>query len=131
MQKEASNRISKWSAELSRYSVEFKRRSAIKSQVPADFIADWTASSHQTASKDKKQWTIYCDGAYCNKGTAVLAILVSPSGIKTRFAARLEFQDQSVQVTNNIAEYEALLLGLPKMKSLGKQNFIVKTDSKI
>jgi ribonuclease HI len=28
-------------------------------------------------------------------------------------------------------EYEALLLALRKMKALGQQNFIIKTDSKV
>jgi ribonuclease HI len=33
--------------------------------------------------------------------------------------------------TNNTTEYEALLLVLRKMKALGQQNFIIKTDSKV
>jgi hypothetical protein len=38
--KEASTRIIKWGAELSEYTVDYERRSAIKSQVLADFIVD-------------------------------------------------------------------------------------------
>lgn len=37
---EALNRISKWSAELSGCTIEFKRRNTIKSQVLANFVAD-------------------------------------------------------------------------------------------
>jgi ribonuclease HI len=33
--------------------------------------------------------------------------------------------------TNNTTEYEALLLALRKMKALGQQNFIIKTDFKV
>jgi ribonuclease HI len=33
--------------------------------------------------------------------------------------------------TNNTTEYEALLLALRKMKALGQQNFIIRTDSKV
>jgi ribonuclease HI len=40
-------------------------------------------------------------------GASVTAVLISPSKMKTSYAAKLEFQ-----CTNNIAEYEALLLGL-------------------
>jgi hypothetical protein len=36
--KEVSTRIIKWGAELSKYTVDFERRSAIKSQVLADFV---------------------------------------------------------------------------------------------
>jgi hypothetical protein len=38
--KEVSTRSVKWAAELSEYVVDFKRRSATKSQVLADFIVD-------------------------------------------------------------------------------------------
>ena len=33
--------------------------------------------------------------------------------------------------TNNTTEYEALLLGLRKMKALGHQNCVIKIDSKV
>jgi hypothetical protein len=36
-----------------------------------------------------------------------------------------------VHSTNNTAKYEALLLALRKMKALGQQTFIIKTDSKV
>lgn len=36
-----------------------------------------------------------------------------------------------VRSTNNTTKYEALLLGLRKMKALGQQVFIIKTDSKV
>jgi ribonuclease HI len=36
-----------------------------------------------------------------------------------------------VHSTNNTAEYETLLLALRKMKALGEQTFIIKTDFKV
>jgi hypothetical protein len=42
---EASARIAKWAAELSGYNVTFEPRTAIKSQVLADFIVEWTGPS--------------------------------------------------------------------------------------
>jgi ribonuclease HI len=47
-----------------------------------------------------------------------------------RYAARLIFAKDE-HSTNNTTEYEALLLTLRKMKALGQQNFIIKTDSKV
>jgi hypothetical protein len=44
--KEASTRIIKWVAELSEYTVDFERRNAIKSQVLADFVVNWTSPTH-------------------------------------------------------------------------------------
>jgi ribonuclease HI len=43
-----------------------------------------------------------------------------------KYAARLEFQ-----CTNNIAEYETVLLGLRKAKAMGIQRLVIKTDSQI
>ena len=40
--REASGRIGKWAMQLAEHTIDFVSRSAIKSQVLADFIADWT-----------------------------------------------------------------------------------------
>jgi ribonuclease HI len=47
-----------------------------------------------------------------------------------RYAARLIFTKEE-HSTNNTTEYEALLLALRKMKALGQQNFIIRTNSKV
>jgi hypothetical protein len=39
---EASSRIRKWAMELLEYHLYFESRSAIKSQVLANFVVDWT-----------------------------------------------------------------------------------------
>jgi ribonuclease HI len=44
-----------------------------------------------------------------------VAILKSPSEIKLRYAARLQFKAEADKCGNNIAEYEAVLLGLYKL----------------
>ena len=40
--KEITGRLSKWAAELSPFGLHFVTRTAIKSQVLADFVAEWT-----------------------------------------------------------------------------------------
>jgi ribonuclease HI len=47
-----------------------------------------------------------------------------------RYAARLIFANNE-HSTNNTTEYEALLVALRKMKALGQQTFIIRTDSKV
>jgi len=42
----------------------------------------------------------------------------------------LEFNNPD-PCTNNSTGYEALLLGLRKMKALGHPNFVIKSDSKV
>jgi hypothetical protein len=43
--REASGRIGKWATQLTEYTISFTSRSAIKSHVLADFIADWVPLS--------------------------------------------------------------------------------------
>jgi hypothetical protein len=49
--REASTRIINWGAELSKYIVDFERRSEIKSQVLADFVVDWTSPTRNLNEK--------------------------------------------------------------------------------
>ena len=52
--------------------------------------------------------------------------MIAPSGLCTKYATRLEFK-----ATNNIAEYEGLILGLNKAKALGAQTLLAKIDSQV
>jgi hypothetical protein len=58
-------RISKWAMERSQYVIDFKRQSAIKSQVLADFVVEWT-EPHFTIEGEvpKTLWVVYYDGAW-------------------------------------------------------------------
>jgi hypothetical protein len=42
-----SQRISKWAMQLSEHVVEFKKCSTIKSQILADFVAEWISQSKE------------------------------------------------------------------------------------
>jgi ribonuclease HI len=53
--------------------------------------------------------------------------VTSPTGVVIKYAARLDFA-HDVLSTNNTTEYEVLLLSLKKMKAMGQQTFIIKTD---
>ena len=59
----SSRRLGKWVVELSQHYIEFKKRTSIKSQVLADFMADWTPSQNQSQEKRQPDWIIYYDGA--------------------------------------------------------------------
>jgi ribonuclease HI len=75
-------------------------------------------------------WVVQCDGAWCHKGVGISAVVTFPTGIVIRYVARLIFVNDE-HSTNNTTEYEALLLALRKMKALGQQTFIIKTNSKV
>jgi hypothetical protein len=86
---EASARIAKWAAELSGYNITFDPRIAIKSQVLADFIVDWTWPAEPQQGHVEMVWTIHCDGAWCHAGTGATTIITSPVGVKYRYASCL------------------------------------------
>jgi hypothetical protein len=66
--------------ELSEHVVDFDKRSAIKSQVIADFITEWTKpSSYTEGLVPKSSWLIYCDRALGNVRAGATSILISPS----------------------------------------------------
>jgi ribonuclease HI len=130
--RESSGRISKWALELSEHVVDFEKRSAIKSQVLADFVSDWTEpNSFADGPIPDAIWTLHCDGAWGCAGAGAAAILTSPSGVSLKYAARLDFCQEPDRCTNSIAEYEAVLLGLRKLGALGVKHCIIKTDSKV
>jgi ribonuclease HI len=125
--REATRRIGKWVAELNEFTIDYVHRSSIQSQALADFIADWTPEAQEEeTNKDAEAWTVFCDGSWGTFGAGAPAVLVAPSKVKTCYAARLDFS-----CTNNIAEYEALLLGLQKLRAMGIRRVILKTDSQV
>jgi ribonuclease HI len=44
---------------------------------------------------------------------------------------RLQFSKETYKCTNNIAEYEAILLGLQKLRAIGVQRCILCINSKV
>jgi hypothetical protein len=68
--------IGKWAMELSEHVIDFEKRNA-----------DWTEpASYTEGPVIESPWQVYYDGA----GAA--AILISPSEIKLRYAAQLQFK---------------------------------------
>jgi ribonuclease HI len=74
---------------------------------------------------------VYCDGAWGNTRAGATTVLVSPSGIKLRYATRLQFTKEIDKYINSIAKYEVVLLGIHKQRAMGVQNCILKIDSKV
>jgi ribonuclease HI len=48
-----------------------------------------------------------------------------------RYATRLQFTRHTNKCTNNIVEYETVLLGLHKLRAIGVQSCVLKIDSKV
>nr|ABF96190.1 retrotransposon protein, putative, Ty3-gypsy subclass [Oryza sativa Japonica Group] len=125
--KDVVGRIAKWVVELSQFDVHFVPRTAIKSQVLIDFVADWTMPDNKSDNQgDNATWTMAFDGALNSQGAGAGFILTSPSGDQFKHAIHLNFR-----ATNNTAEYEGLLAGIRATATLGAKRLIVKGDSEL
>ncbi len=73
-----------------------------------------------------RSWTLSVDGAANMRGTGLGIVLRTPTGDVLRQAIRCDFK-----VTNNEAEYEAIILGMRIARELGAKNLEVKCDSQL
>jgi ribonuclease HI len=119
--REASGRIAKWAVELMSETLSFTPRKAIKSQVLADFLAEWADTQLPTASIQAELWTMYFDGSLMKTRAGAGLLFVSPLEKHLRYVIRLHFP-----VSNNMAEYEALVNGLRIAVELGVRRLDVR-----
>ena len=116
----------KWALELMGQGISYAPRAAIKSQVLADFVAEWTEIKMPPAVIDQEYWTMYFDGSLMKKGTDVGLVFVSPLRVRMRYMVRIHFPS-----SNNVTEYEALVNGLRIAIELGIRCLDVRGDSQL
>jgi ribonuclease HI len=75
---------------------------------------------------DDGMWHMHFDGSCSNEGNGADIILYSPIGKIHNFSYRLEFS-----CTNNVTEFEALLLGIENAYNLGCGHLTVFGDSEL
>ena len=113
---ETSGRLMKWAIELSEFDIRYKSKTAIKGQVLADFVMEFTLaepSKNVQTPTDLPIWKLSVDGATNAQGSGAGLILTSPEGIDIEYGLRFGFQ-----ASNNEAEYEAVIAGLNLSHSL-------------
>ena len=111
---DATARIAKWALELMGQGISYAPRTAIKSQVLADFVAEWTKVLMPPAVVDQEYWTMYFNRSLMKKGAGVGMVFVLPLGVLMRYMVRLHFPS-----SNNVAKYEVLISGLRITIKLG------------
>ncbi|KAL2232853.1 UNVERIFIED_CONTAM: hypothetical protein Sindi_1465300 [Sesamum indicum] len=118
---EASGRLIKWAVELGEFDITYQSRTAEKAQILADFMVEISS-----VPKDLEIWMLHVDGSSnANNGGAGI-LIEGTGGMEIEVAVRLSFP-----ITNNKAEYEALLLGLELALEAGAQILEVYTDSQL
>jgi ribonuclease HI len=123
---EASGRIAKWAVKLMGETISFAPRKAIKSQVLADFVAEWVDTQLPTAPIQPELWTMYLDGSLMKTRAGAGLLFISPLGKHVRYVLRLHFP-----ASNNVAEYEALVNGMRIAVELGVRCLDAHGDSQL
>jgi ribonuclease HI/transposase InsO family protein len=124
--REASGRIAKWAVELMGETLSFAPRKAIKSQVLADFLAEWVDTQLPTAPIQAELWTMYFDGSLMKTRAGAGLLFISPLRKHVRYVIRLHFP-----ASNNVVEYEALVNGLRIAVELGVRRLDARGDSQL
>jgi ribonuclease HI len=124
--REASGRIAKWAVELMGETISFAPRKAIKSQILADFLAEWVDTQLPTVPIQAELWIMYFDGSLMKTGAGAGLLFISPLGKHVCYVLRLHFP-----ASNNVAEYEALVNGLHIAVELGVRRLDARGDSQL
>jgi ribonuclease HI len=119
-----NGRIGNWILASSEFELKFESAKAVKGQIIADFITE-----HHDPSINLLEitpWALFFDGSSCGKGGGVGILLISPRGEMFEFAIPIQ-----PTVTNNQAEYEALLRGLQYLKEAKAISVEIYGDSEL
>ena len=124
-----TGRIAKWGTILGAFDIKYMPRTSIKGQVLADLVVEFVECPEEMEGGSEKRdegligmasiqcllpWELYVDGAANQRGSGMGLVLVSPERITIEKSLRLNFS-----VTNNKAEYGALLRGMMMVQKMG------------
>ena len=108
------------------FDITYKPRRAIKSQVLADFVAEWIEAELPKEYDTYSNWVMYFDGSKMLAELGAGVVLTSPTGDDVQYLLQILYTD-----SNTAVEYEALLHGLRMAVSMGIQRLEVLGDSNL
>ncbi|XP_057718883.1 uncharacterized protein LOC130933315 [Arachis stenosperma] len=118
-----AGRMMTWSIELSQYDIRYEPRQAIKAQAMADFLVEVTG---EPTEETGTRWRLHVDGASNQMSGGTRIILESPAGVVYEQSIKFEFP-----VSNNQAEYEALIGGLALATEVVATRLEICSDSQV
>ena len=91
-------------------------------------MADFITQHHKPSISyvEMMPWTLFFDGSSCKQGGGIGIVIISPWGASFEFALPTE-----PMVTNNQAEYEAILKGLQLLHEVKAESIEVFGDSQL
>ncbi|XP_057969471.1 uncharacterized protein LOC131158623 [Malania oleifera] len=130
--------VVRWQMLLIEYDITYVTRKAIKGSVIIEYLADRVMEDYRpmefdfpyndigstSQEEDHEGWKMLFDEAVNVWGHGIRAILILLEGRHYPVIAKLAFP-----CTNNIAEYEACILGLQVVIDWGIKELAVKEDS--
>ncbi|XP_012477750.1 uncharacterized protein LOC105793385 [Gossypium raimondii] len=117
--------MARWQILLSEFDIVYVSQKAIKGSAIEDFLASRALEDYgpldfdfpnedlmyvvntEEGLQENQSWKLNFDGASNALGNGIGAILVSPNGDNYPFSSKLDFD-----CTNNMAEYEACIMGI-------------------
>ncbi|XP_015949005.1 uncharacterized protein LOC107473924 [Arachis duranensis] len=112
-----------WAVELSQYDLQYEPKQAFKAQAMEDFLVE---VSGEAPDIPNTRWKLHFDGASNQTFEGAGIILENSVGVAYEQSIRFEFL-----ISNNQAEYEALIGGLILAKEVGASKVEVSSDSQI
>ena len=127
-------KTAKWVLLLSEFDIKYVTQKSIKGRAIADHLANCPPTQVEEVQDEfpdgdilmlePTRWRLYFDGAANRNGSGVGILLISPKEAHVPISVKLNFS-----TTNNVAEYEACLLGLETAISMGIEELDVYGDS--
>jgi hypothetical protein len=90
--RDANDRIVKWSVELGEFEIEFCPRQAIKSQILADFVSEWTEIQMPPPKERPEHWIMYFDDALDLERAGAGVLLISPQGEQLKYVLQIHYK---------------------------------------
>jgi hypothetical protein len=86
---DATGRISKWAVELSALNIDFKPRTAIKSQALVDFMVEWQENQLPAPTERPEHWVMYFDDSLNLEGAGAGVLLIFPIGEQLKYVLQI------------------------------------------
>ncbi|XP_027158117.1 uncharacterized protein LOC113759746 [Coffea eugenioides] len=132
-----SDRLARWYLQLQQFEIIYVPQKVVKGQVLADFLADHPIPAEWELSDDlpdegvllieiRPPWKIYFDGVAHRQGAGAGIVFVTPDG-----RILLYFFTLNQRCSNNVAEYQALILGLEIAVDMEQLDIQIYGDSQL
>ncbi|XP_019157455.1 PREDICTED: uncharacterized protein LOC109154025 [Ipomoea nil] len=132
-----SDCLARWYLLFQQFEIVYVLQKSVKGQALADFLADHPIPAEWELSDDLPDedvlvieilppWKMYIDGASHREGAGAGVVFVTPEGEVLPYSFTL-----TEQCSNNVAEYQALILGLEIAADMKQLRINIYGDSKL